>query len=182
MAAMNSLHAGSASVKGITRSHFAGRGCAAMGREAPRSGRGAVDDRRLPAGGRVGAIRCRAGVCTTRRRSGSVCRTLARGRPRAGGRRGRSSRSCIAEQAILRLPIEIGGRPQTVLPLVLCETSPGLWPEHAVDFPMVKVIGLELLLNVADFGTRHLARARMPRRMMAPGICLGGSGKGPTGA
>jgi hypothetical protein len=46
---------------------------------------------------------------------------------------------------------------------------------------VVKVIGLELLLNVADFRARHVGRARMLRGVVAAGICLRGPGKSQTG-
>jgi hypothetical protein len=65
----------------------------------------------------------------------------------AGGRRRWSSRAHIAEQAIPRLLIEIGGRAQAVLFLLVCDSATGLWPEHAVNLSTIKIIGLELLLK-----------------------------------
>jgi hypothetical protein len=87
-------------------------------------------------------------ACSALVRGRSVCPALARSRGRhAGGRRRWSSRAHIAEQAIPRLLIEIGGRAQAVLFLLVCDSATGLWPEHAVNLSTIKIIGLELLLK-----------------------------------
>jgi hypothetical protein len=78
--------------------------------------------------------------------------------------------------------IEIGGHAQAVLFLVVCDSATGLWPEHAVNLSTIKIIGLELLLNVADFGARHVHPAGMHRRVVAPGIYLRRPGKSETDA
>jgi hypothetical protein len=96
--------------------------------------------------------------------------------------RGRATRSRIPEQAVPSLPIEIGGHAKTVLLLILGESAPGLPPKNAVDFALVEIFGLELLLNIADFGARQVHRARMHSRVMAAGICLHSTGQAQSGA